>query len=84
MVEADGALSNPAGLDLMADITCAEPGGREADQSIQHDEDDIDFVDDQIGAGTIANAKQIETGKKGQERGEHIQSRCQPVARQDG
>ena len=37
-------------LDLMGDVARAEHAGGEADESVEHDEDDVEFVDPKIGA----------------------------------
>ena len=48
VVEAQEARRQPAGLDLVADVAGAEDRGREGDEGVEHDEDDVEVVDEQI------------------------------------
>ena len=55
VVEAQIGRRQPAGLQLVADVAGAEDAGGEADEGVEHDEDDVEIVDEQIapGAGRV-------------------------------
>ena len=54
VIEAQMRRRQPADLDLVADIARAEHAGGEADEGREHDEDVVEIVDQQIGAGLPA------------------------------
>ena len=54
-----------AGFQLMADITGAEHAGGEADKGVEHDEDDVEIVNEKVSA---VAAYASEQGKRGQQR----------------
>ena len=51
----------------MADIAGAEGAGREADEGAEHDEDDVEIVDEQIGAGRRPLHQQRQRGEEREE-----------------
>ena len=79
VVEAQIARREPADLQLVADVGRAEDGRREADEGREHDEDDIEIVDEEIAAGQRPMHQQRERRDQGRQRDEEIQARGQPV-----
>ena len=47
VVETHGYRRQPAGFDFVADVARAEHAGGEADEGVEHDEDDVEIVDEQ-------------------------------------
>ena len=52
VIEAQIGRRQPAGLELVGDIAGAEHAGGEADEGGEHDEDDVEVVDQEIRPGT--------------------------------
>ena len=63
VVEAQIARRQAAGFQFVADIAGAERAGGEADEGGQHDEDDVQVVDQQVLAGgrAVATARRART-----------------------
>ncbi len=51
VVETQMRRRQPADLHLVRDVACAEHAGREADEGGEHDEDDVQIVDEDVVAG---------------------------------
>ena len=69
MVEAQIGRCEPPGLQFVTDITGAEDAGREADEAVEHDEDDVEIVDQQIGTWRRSADKQRQRRQQGDEGG---------------
>ena len=57
VIEAQIGRRQPAGLELVADVARAEHAGGEADEGGEHDEDDVEVVDQQIAARRAGRSK---------------------------
>src|SRR5262249_33787694 len=67
-------------LDLMSDVGCAENAGGEPDEGVEHNEDDIEIVDQEIIIGHGRLHKQPKREEKRRQTGEHIEPRREPIA----
>ena len=72
----------PAGLDLVGDIGRAEHARGEADEGVEHDEDDVEIVDENVGVRRRRDGEQRGRGEKGDKGGADVERRRQPVGRQ--
>ena len=84
MIEAQHARREAPGLDLVGDVARAEHRGRKADEVVQRDKDDVQFVDQQQLAGARAGHEQRQCREQRQERGGDVDARAQPIARHQG
>src|SRR6185437_12749616 len=83
VVETQVNWRQPAGLQLMRDVARAENAGRESDEGVEHDEDDVQVVDQHIGAGLrTVDQEQGERREKCREACGDVQPRRQHVSRQ--
>ena len=48
VVETQVDRRQPAGFEFVGDVARAEDAGREADEGVEHDEDDVEIVDQHI------------------------------------
>src|SRR5262249_48720859 len=67
------------GLDLVVDIAGAEEAGREGDEARQHDEIDVEVVDEEEHSAAARHAEEDEACKKGQERAGDVDPRGEAV-----
>src|SRR5271165_6107077 len=77
-------LRQPTGLDLVGDIGGAEHARCEADESVEHDEDDVEVVDENIGARRRREREQRGGGEESREGRGDIERGGKPVGRQSG
>ncbi len=85
VVEAQVDWRQPPAVELMGDIARAEDGGGEADEGIEHDEDDVEVVDQHIGSRLRAiDDEQRQRGEERRKARHHVQPRGEAVARQRG
>src|SRR6185437_6251348 len=83
VVEAQIGRRQPAGLEFVTDIAGAEHAGREADESVERNEHDVEIVDQQVGAGRgMRRKQQRQRREQSQERGGDIQPRGQAITGQ--
>jgi hypothetical protein len=81
MIETQVRRRQPTGIELAGDIARAEDAGREADESVEHDEDDVEVVDQQVLAGfRPLDHEQRQRRRQGQKTGDDIQARRQAIA----
>ena len=75
----------PAGVEFVRDVACAEDAGRETHEGIEHDEDDVQVVDQHVRCWLRTfDHEQRECRKKCQQTCDNVQSRRYPIARQYG
>src|SRR4051794_7666245 len=85
MIEAQVNRRQPLAVELMRDIARAEDAGGEADEGIEHDEDDVQIVDQHVGAGgRTLDHEQRECRQERRQAGDDVQPCRQPVAGQSG
>ena len=85
VVEPQVDRGQPAGLELVGDIARAEDTGGEADEGVEHDEDDVQVVDQHVGAGRrTVDREERKRREECREACQDIQPCRQPVARQHG
>ena len=84
VVEAQIDRRQPAGVELMRDIARAEDAGGEADEGVEHDEDDVEIVDQHVGPGSGRDHEQRQRRQECREARHDVQPRRHPVARQHG
>ncbi len=82
MIEAHESRRQPADLDLMPDVTRAEHAGRKTDECRQNDEDLVEVVDQQIGAGARLDEEQRYRRQECQQRCKYVQARAETIAGQ--
>src|SRR4029453_433038 len=82
VIEAHESRCQAADLYLMADIACAEHAGGKADKGGQHDEDLVEVVHQQIGAGGWLDYEKRYGGQEGQQCRQHIKPCRKPKTRQ--
>src|SRR6185437_4792333 len=68
---------------LVADIACAEHACREADEGVEHDEDDVEIVDEEICVDRWMRDEERERGQKRQQARQHVEPRREPVTGKD-
>src|SRR5271166_4417798 len=74
----------PAGLDLMRDIGRAEHARGEADERVEHDEDDVEVVDENVGVRRRRDDQQGGRREEGDEGGTDVERGGEPIGRQSG
>ena len=83
VVETQVDRRQPAGFEFVGDIAGAEDAGREADKRIEHDEDDVEVVDQHVWPRLRSfDDEQRERRNEGQQARDDVQPRRQPVAGQ--
>ena len=82
MIEAQERRGQPPALQLVADVGGAEHAGGEPHECGEHDEDVVEIVNVEIGAGLRADEEQRERDQESGEGGEHVEARGQPVTGQ--
>src|SRR5512135_377408 len=68
----------------MANVACTEYARCEADNRAEHDEDDVEVINEKVGAWLCVHEKQQDRGQEREKAGHHIQSRRQPVTGKHG
>src|SRR6266436_1820816 len=85
VVETQVDRRQPAGLEFVRDIARAEDAGREANESVEHDEDDVEVVDQHVRARLRPfDHEQRKRGEKRRQARHDVQPCRQPVAGQRG
>ena len=85
VVETQVDRGQPPGVEFMRDVARAEDAGREPHEGIEHDEHNIEVVDQHVRRGLRTfDHEQREGRKECRETGGDVQPRRLPVARQDG
>ena len=83
VVETQIGRGQPAGLEFVRDVAGAEDAGRETDEGVEHDEDDVEIVDQHVGPGRRpVDHEQRQRREKCREARDDVQARRQPVAGQ--
>ncbi len=75
VVESQIGGSQPADFQLMRDIGCAEHARGEADERAQHDENDVQIIDQEIRVGRRMLDEQGERRQQCGETGQHVHLR---------
>ena len=84
VIEAQMGRRQPSGFDLMRDVGGAEHAGGEADEGVEHDEDDVEVVDENVGVLRRRGDEQRDRGKERDEGGTDVERGGEPVGRQSG
>jgi hypothetical protein len=82
VVEPQVRCGQPAGVQLVRNVGGTEHTGGEADECVEHDENDVEIVDQQILPRLRpVGDKKRQRGKQGQEAGDDIQACRHPIVR---
>jgi hypothetical protein len=85
VVEAEIDWRQSSGIEFVRNVACAEDAGGEAHEGVEHDEDDVEVVNQDVGPRLRTfDGEQRERGKKGQKACNDVQPRRQPIAGQGG
>ena len=79
VVKAQMHRRQPPRLDLVRDIGRAEHARGKADERIEHDEDDVEFVDENVGVRLWSGGRQRDRGEEGNECGRDVDRGGEPI-----
>jgi hypothetical protein len=79
VIEAQMRGRQPSGLDLVRDIGRAENARGEADEGIEHDEDDVEVIDENVSARLRRSGEQRDRGQEGDQGRPDIERGGEPV-----